>query len=80
MDGLCYASIQAALNAAGISSVIKSVDTLDTAERLSIERGLPVVLKGGYDAAFATNAGAVTKVKAVTVKSGTLTLDRITVK
>jgi hypothetical protein len=49
-------------------------------EDLTLNRSIPVILKGGYDINYLTNSGYSTVDGTVTVRYGSLTLERIIVK
>lgn len=75
-----YGTIADALAAAtGISSCTIDVQATAAAENLVLQSALAVLLRGGYDASFSTNTG-VTNLLGLTVRTGSLTLDKITIQ
>jgi hypothetical protein len=72
-----YASVLAAYGAATGGGTIQAQAT-DFIESLLIYRGIDFTLQGGFDSSFATQSGS-TGLKGLTIQSGSVTIDRITV-
>ncbi len=75
-----YTSLAAAYSAATTSTEIWLLDT-DLSESLTMSKAFTVTLKGGYNATFISQSENLTSIqKPLTVKSGTLKVNRVRVK
>ncbi|MDA8429962.1 MAG: M4 family metallopeptidase [Geobacteraceae bacterium] len=81
MDGgLCFPAIGNAYDVAVLNSTIQVTSSLSKTA-VTINRGIPVTLAGGYsDATFSAAGRTTTKLSHLTVTSGKLVVDRITVQ
>lgn len=79
IDGTTYPTLQAAYNVATSGSFIQLLDN-SVAGTLDAGRNVTVTLKGGYDTGYATTPGMTTLTAPLTIRSGTVVVDRIVIK
>jgi len=79
IDGTIYPSLQAAYNAATDGAFIQLLDNT-VAGVLDANRNITVKLKGGYDAGYSANAGTTAVTAPLTIRQGTVVVDRIVIR
>jgi len=49
-------------------------------ETLDFNRSITIILEGGYNAGFTSRTGGITTIKGLTISSGTVIIDGITIQ
>jgi hypothetical protein len=79
MNTTGYATIQGAYDSAGTGWVIM-MQTADFIENLVLGRDISIALEGGYDCAFSERTGLSNVVGSMTVNTGMVTIDLVTIR
>jgi hypothetical protein len=80
VSGNYFTSIQSAYNEALAGDTLK-VRSMNFSENLIFDISASIILKGGYDCAFTTNAGNFSTITgSLTIRSGTLTAENVIIE
>jgi hypothetical protein len=74
-----YPTLQAAYNAAAAGNTIQS-QALVFSENLNLNRAVAVILRGGFDSGFTSNAGYSIISGSLTISNGTVTVENIVIQ